>query len=126
MEYPEQQIDIPGKPFLTYLRRNFVAEDIAVNVAAGGAMGETISSRSAKDARRARIQACILCAFLDLAEWDHCEKSIARGVGKKPGEYELPKGKKPCIPGCVFCVWIRTLAMKIHGKPDLHWTDIKS
>lgn len=126
MEYPEAAPDIPGKPFLSYLRRNFVAQDVALNVAAGGVMGETISSRSAKDARRARLTACILCAFLDLFEWDHCEKSIARSVGKLPGQYELPKGKKPCIPGCVLCVWIRTLAMKIHGKPSIHWTDIKS
>ena len=117
MEYPERDPDIPGKPFLSYLRRNFVSQDIALNVLAGGDMGETISSRSAKDARRARAFACLLCAFLDLFEFDHCEKSLARGLGKKPGQYDLPKGKKPCVEGCKLCLWIRRLAAKIHDQP---------
>ena len=97
MEYPTQQTYIPGKPILTYFRRLFVATDQLVNVIFGGDEDETVSSRLAKDAKRGRKFACVLCQLLDLLDRDHCDKAIERDRGKRPGQYDPP-----------------------------HWTDIKS
>jgi len=97
MEYEPQQTYIKGKPILTYFRRLFVAVDQLVNVIFGGEEDETVSSRIAKDKARGRKFACVLCRILDWIDPNHCEKSIERDRGKKPGQYDPP-----------------------------HWTDIKS
>lgn len=89
-EYPTAEATIPGKPILSYFRRLFVAVDQLVNVVFGGDPDETVSSRIGKDARRGRKFACVLCKILDLFEKDHCEKSIERDRGKRPGQYNFP------------------------------------
>lgn len=90
MEYETQQTKVPGKPILTYFRRLFVALDQLVNVIFGGEEDETVSSRIAKDRRRGRKFACVLCKILDWIDPDHCEKSIERDRGKRPGQYDWP------------------------------------
>lgn len=82
-------------PFLTkrkgivgYLARVFVALDQLLNALLGGDEDETISSRIAKDKRRGRKFACVLCKILDWIDKDHCEKAIERDEGKRPGQYE--------------------------------------
>lgn len=82
-------------PFLTkrkgiigYLARVFVAFDQLLNAILGGDEDETISSRIAKDKRRGRKFACVLCKMLDWIDKDHCEKAIERDEGKRPGQYD--------------------------------------
>jgi hypothetical protein len=81
---------VPGKPILTYFRRLFVAADQLLNVIFGGDEDETISSRIAKDKRRGRKFACVLCKILDWIDPHHCEKAIERDEGKRPGQYDRP------------------------------------
>jgi hypothetical protein len=81
---------IPGKPILTYFRRLFVASDQLLNVIFGGDEDETISSRIAKDHRRGRKFACVLCQILHWIDPHHCEKSLERDEGKRPGQYDRP------------------------------------
>lgn len=90
-EFPQESATIPGRPILSYFRRLFVAVDQLVNVILGGDEDETISSRIAKDKRRGRKFACFLCKILDLFDPDHCEKSIERDEGKRPGQYDDPR-----------------------------------
>lgn len=42
-----------------------------------GIPGETISARAGKAARRGRRWGCWLCDFLNIINYDHCEKAIA-------------------------------------------------
>ncbi len=91
-EFPQQQTYIPGRPILTYFRRLFVVLDQLLNVIFGGDEDETISSRLAKDVRRGRKFACVLCKILDWIDPDHCEKAIERDEGKRPGQYDPPPG----------------------------------
>ena len=89
-EFETPKTFIPGKPILTYLRRLFVAVDQLLNVIFGGDEDETISSRIAKDKRRGRFVGCVLCAMLDWIDPNHCEKSLERDEGKRPGQYDRP------------------------------------
>ncbi len=91
-EFPQQQTYIPGRPILTYFRRLFVSLDQLVNVIFAGDEDETVSSRIAKDVRRGRKFACVLCKILDWIDPDHCEKAIERDEGKRPGQYDPPPG----------------------------------
>lgn len=90
-EFPQDQATIPGRPILSYFRRLFVAVDQLLNVILGGDEDETISSRIAKDRRRGRKLACVLCRILDWIDPNHCEKSIERDEGKRPGQYDRPR-----------------------------------
>lgn len=93
-EYPQAETYVPGRPILTYFRRLFVAVDQLVNVIFGGDEDETVSSRIAKDARRGHRFACVLCRVLDWLDPDHCEKSLERDEGKRPGQYDHPERAK--------------------------------
>lgn len=93
-EYPQEEATIPGRPILSYFRRLFVAADQLLNVVFGGDEDETISSRIAKDARRGHRFACVLCRVLDWLDPDHCEKSLERDEGKRPGQYDHPERAK--------------------------------
>ncbi len=90
-DYPQDQATIPGRPILSYFRRLFVVLDQLLNVIFGGDEDETISSRIAKDRRRGRKFACVLCRILDWLDPDHCEKAIERDEGKRPGQYDDPR-----------------------------------
>ena len=90
-DYPQQETYVPGRPILTYLRRLFVAVDQLLNTIFFGSEDETISSRIAKDRRRGRKFACVLCRILDWIDRDHCEKSIERDEGKRQGQYDDPR-----------------------------------
>ena len=91
MDRPQDQATIPGRPILSYFRRLFVAADQLLNVVFGGDEDETVSSRIAKDRRRGRKFACVLCRILDWLDPDHCEKAIERDEGKRPGQYDDPR-----------------------------------
>ena len=90
IEHPQEEATIPGKPILSYFRRLFVAADQLLNVVFGGHEDETISSRIAKDRRRGKKFACILCRVLDWIDPHHCEKAIEKDEGKRPGQYDRP------------------------------------
>jgi hypothetical protein len=90
IEHPQEEATLPGKPILSYFRRLFVAVDQLLNVVFGGHEDETVSSRIAKDRRRGRKFACILCRVLDWLDPHHCEKSIERDEGKRQGQYDRP------------------------------------
>jgi hypothetical protein len=90
IEHPQEEATIPGKPILSYFRRLFVAVDQLLNVILLGNEDETISSRIAKDRRRGRKFACILCRVLDWLDPHHCEKAIEKDEGKRPGQYDRP------------------------------------
>jgi hypothetical protein len=90
IEHPQEEATIPGKPILSYFRRLFVSADQLLNVVFGGHEDETISSRIAKDRRRGKKFACILCRVLDWMDPHHCEKAIERDEGKRPGQYDRP------------------------------------
>lgn len=90
-DFPPQQTYLPGRPILTYFRRLFVVLDQLLNVIFGGDEDETVSSRLAKDVRRGRKFACVLCKILDWIDPDHCEKAIERDEGKRPGQYDDPR-----------------------------------
>jgi hypothetical protein len=89
----QEEATIPGKPILSYFRRLFVAADQLLNVILGGHEDETISSRIAKDRRRGRKFACILCRVLDWLDPNHCEKALEKDEGKRPGPYDAPRRK---------------------------------
>lgn len=93
-EFPQEEATIPGRPILSYFRRLFVAADQLLNVVFGGDEDETISSRIAKDRRRGRKFACVLCRILDWIDPHHCEKAIERDEGKRPGQYDHPERAK--------------------------------
>ena len=82
MDRPQENATIPGRPILSYFRRLFVAVDQLLNVIFGGDEDETISSRIAKDKRRGRKFACVLCRILDWLDPHHCEKAIEPNEGK--------------------------------------------
>jgi hypothetical protein len=90
IEHPQEEATIPGKPILSYFRRLFVSVDQLLNVVFGGHEDETISSRIAKDRRRGKKFACVLCRVLDWLDPHHCEKAIERDEGKRPGQYDRP------------------------------------
>lgn len=90
-EFETPQTYVPGKPILTYFRRLFVASDQLLNVIFGGDEDETISSRIAKDHRRGRKFACVLCRILGWIDPHHCEKALERDEGKRPGQYDRPR-----------------------------------
>jgi hypothetical protein len=91
---PQESATVPGRPILSYFRRLFVAADQLLNVILGGDEDETISSRIAKDRRRGRKFACVLCRILDWIDPHHCEKAIERDEGKRPGQYDHPERAK--------------------------------
>jgi hypothetical protein len=93
-EMPQESATVPGRPILSYFRRLFVAADQLLNVILGGDEDETISSRIAKDRRRGRKFACVLCRILDWIDPHHCEKAIERDEGKRPGQYDHPERAK--------------------------------
>lgn len=95
-DYPQQETYVRGRPILTYFRRLFVALDQVLNVIFGGDEDETISSRIAKDRRRGRKFACVLCQVLDWIDPDHCEKAIERDEGKRQGQYDRPSYPPRC------------------------------
>jgi hypothetical protein len=90
IEHPQEEATIRGKPILSYFRRLFVSVDQLLNVILGGHEDETISSRIAKDRRRGKAFACVLCRVLDWIDPHHCEKAIERDEGKRPGQYDRP------------------------------------
>lgn len=94
IERPTESATVPGRPILSYFRRLFVAVDQLVNVIFGGDEDETVSSRIAKDRRRGRKFACVLCKILDWIDPHHCEKAIERDEGKRPGQYDHPERAK--------------------------------
>ena len=90
IEHPHEEATVPGRPILSYFRRLFVAVDQLANVLLGGHEDETVSSRIAKDRRRGRKMACVLCRILDWLDPHHCEKAIEKDEGKRPGQYDRP------------------------------------
>jgi len=93
-DLPQEEATIPGRPILSYFRRVFVAVDQLLNALLFGSEDETISSRIAKDRRRGRKFACVLCRILDWLDPHHCEKAIERDEGKRPGQYNDPRRHK--------------------------------
>ncbi len=65
------------KAFLDYLERCGIEFDVAVNVLAGGDLGQTVSYRVAVAAREGRRIGCLFCWFLDWAvQRNHCERQF--------------------------------------------------
>lgn len=74
-----------------YIQNVGIAVSQLLNTILGGDEDERLSSRAGKDARRGRKFACVLCRILDWIDPDHCEKSIERDEGKRPGQYDRPR-----------------------------------
>lgn len=60
-----------------------IALDQLVNAMLAGDPDETVSSRAAKDAKRGRRWACILCRILHIVDRNHCEKSVETDEGRR-------------------------------------------
>lgn len=69
------------KKFKKYLWNLLISIDQFVNTLFGGDPDETISSRLGKR-RNANWFTRMFCAFLDMFEWNHVEKSIEEDEGK--------------------------------------------
>jgi hypothetical protein len=67
---------------LRYTMNWLLLLDRALNVAAGGASDETMSSRAGKGMKEGKRWACVLCKFLNIFQKDHCLKSIDADDGK--------------------------------------------
>ena len=65
-----------------YIWNLLVAVDQFINTLFGGYPDETISSRAAKQHRKGKRWACILCRLLDVVDKDHCEKNIELDEGE--------------------------------------------
>jgi hypothetical protein len=73
-----------------YILNVLIAWDMAWNAVFCGMPDETISARAAKAEQQGKRWACLLCAFLDCLQANHCRDSIRGDIARANAvEHEL-------------------------------------